>query len=89
MQLKIKKEVQVEARTISIHAKVSDRFTASIKDQDGKVIHEQEDGYVWPFFPEGGGDYIILDINIDTGQIMNWPVISAEDIEQVINGEEE
>lgn len=88
MELAVKKEVKVQAKTISIYCKVSDRFTASILDQDGETIFDQEDGYVWGFMPgDHYGDYIILDIDIDTGHITNWKKPSAEDIQELINKE--
>lgn len=51
--LKVKKEIQVQAKTVRIHAKCY-------------------------------GDYIILDIDLDTGKILNWKAPSAEDIEEWI-----
>lgn len=89
MELAIKKEVNVEAKTISVYCKVCDNFTASILDQNGETIYEQDDGYVWTFMPgEHFGDYLILNIDIDTGTITNWKKPSAEEIQSLINGEE-
>lgn len=82
----MKKEVQVQAKTLKIHLKVCDQFTASLCDQDGNEIHEQEDGYVPGFMPgQHYGDYVILDIDLDTGQILNWKAPDAEDIEAWIS----
>lgn len=90
MELAVKKEVKVQAKTISIYTKVTDRFCANIIDQDGDVIFDQDDGYVWGFMPgEHYGDYIILDIDIDTGQIKNWKPPSAQEIQDLINGDDE
>ena len=81
--ISMKKEVEVHARTLSIYCKVSDRFTASLLDQDGETIHEQEDGYVPNFMPgEHYGDYIILEIDLDTGQVKNWKAPTADEIEK-------
>lgn len=78
----MKKEVQVQAKTLKIHCKVCDNFTASLMDQDGNEIHEQEDGYVPHFMPgQHYGDYLILDIDLDTGQIVNWKAPTADDIQ--------
>jgi hypothetical protein len=90
MELEIKKPVKVQAKTISIYCKVCDNFTASIRDQDGETIFEQEDGYVWDIMPgDHHGDYLILDIDIDSGRINNWQKPSAEDVMWLINREGE
>lgn len=82
----MKKEIQVQAKTLKIYMKVSDQFSASLVDQNGEEIHDQEDGYVPGFMPgEHYGDYVILDIDIDTGQITNWEPPSADEIEDWIN----
>lgn len=83
----MKKEIQVEAKTLSIYCKVSDNFTASLLDQNGETIHDQDDGYVPGFMPgQHYGDYIILEIDIDTGVVKNWKVPDAEAIQKWING---
>jgi len=89
MELEIKKPVKVQAKTISIYCKVCDNFTASIKDQDGETLFEQEDGYVWDIMPgDHYGDYLILDIDIDTGRINNWQKPDAADVMELINRED-
>ena len=81
----MKKEVEVQAKTLSIHIKVSDQFSAQLLDQDGSVIHDQEDGYVPGFMPgEHYGDYVILEIDIDTGKINNWKPVTSEAIQEWI-----
>ena len=68
--ISMKKEVQVEAKTLAIYCKVCDNFTAALKDQFGNEIHDQEDGYVPDFMPgQHYGDYLILDIDLDTGAV--------------------
>lgn len=85
----MKKEVQVQAKTLKIYMKVSDRFSASLVDQDGAEIHDQEDGYVPGFMPgEHYGDYVILDIELDTGKILNWKPPTAKQIQEWIAPEE-
>lgn len=69
MELNIKKTVAVQAKELRIYCKVCDNFTASLHDQDGTEI----DGYIPGFMPgEHFGDYLILNIDIETGQITNW-----------------
>ena len=55
-------------------------FSANLV-KDGKVIGEY-DGYVPKFFPGMHyGDYVMLDIDIETGKIVNWNRPNAEDLE--------
>jgi hypothetical protein len=88
MEISQTKVVPVIAKTLRIHMKVSDRFEASILDENGKELGGQEDGYVPDFMPEDHyGDYVILNIDLDTGQVTNWKKPTAEQIEQFIAGE--
>jgi len=81
--------VKVNAKTLSIHMKVSDRFSAKLLSATGTVLKDQDDGYVPSFMPgEHYGDYVILDIDIDTGQITNWKTPTKEQIENFIHGED-
>ena len=89
MELEIKKPQTVNAKTLKIHLKVSDCFTASLVSDKGDVIHEQDDGYVPKFMPGTHyGDYVILDIDIDSGQVTNWKSLTAGDIEDWITPNE-
>ena len=74
------KVVQVEAKTIHVYAKVCDCGCYTVKDQDGKEL-AYRDGYVPKLFPgDHYGDYLILDIDIETGRIINWVVPTAEQL---------
>jgi hypothetical protein len=60
-------------KILSICGKTSDMCSIQAKTQDGKVITEYS-GYVPDFFPgEHYGDYLMFDIDVKTGQILNWP----------------
>ena len=87
MKVGMKKTVEVEAKVLRMSVKCSDRFYCTITDQDGEQLI-QYDGYVPSFFPGGDGDYVELDIDIDTGKILNWKP-SAAKIAEFLNGEEE
>ena len=90
MEINQLKQIKVNAKTISIFCKVSDRFTYAIKDEQGGVIFSQDDGYVPSFMPgQHYGDYVILEIDLDTGLVTNWSKPSAEQIEEAIKGGEE
>lgn len=63
-------------KTITISAKCSDLFSASL--DDGR----EYDGYVPDFFPgEHYGDYVELEIELATGKILNWKVPTKKDLE--------
>ena len=60
---------------ITISAKCSDLFYAQL--DDGR----EYDGYVPEFFPgEHYGDYVALEIDLSTGQILNWKKPSLKDL---------
>jgi hypothetical protein len=89
MELDVKKTVTVKATTLRIHAKCSDMCSSELVDQDGATIHET-DGYVPGFMPgEHYGDYIILDIDIDTGMIKNWKKPTKEVIKEWIKANDD
>ena len=57
---------------IQMCVKCSDMFSARLVDDKGKLVGDY-DGYVPDFFPgEHYGDYVELDIDADTGRILNW-----------------
>lgn len=69
---------------LSVVAKCSDMFNATLIDGDGKVLKEH-DGYVPSFMPgEHYGDYVEIDIDIATGQILNWKKPSQTAINKFI-----
>ena len=72
-------EKEVDAHTLRVSLKVSDMFACRLFAKNGTLITEQDSGYVPRLFPGGPGDYVDLDIDIETGQITNWP--KPEDIE--------
>lgn len=86
MKIGITKLVNIEAKTLNLCLKVCDGFSGSINDQDGFTIKSFEDCYVPSFMPgDHFGDYVILIIDIDTGQITNWETPTAQEIEDFIN----
>jgi hypothetical protein len=77
------------AKTIEISAKCSDCFAATLYAPDGTVLKEY-DGYVPDFFPgDHYGDYVMLNIDIETGQILNWRQPRTEQLAAFINGDSE
>lgn len=63
-----------------ICGKVSDCGFYAVIDEDGNVVHDTQ-GYV-PSWLFGGGDYLEFDVDLETGQILNWEPPTAEQIEQ-------
>jgi len=63
---------------IKLSAKCSDLFDATlVEDNEGQKVSQGEyHGYVPSWFPnpneEHYGDYVQLDIDVETGQILNW-----------------
>ena len=73
-------------KTIIINAKCSDMFGAALT-QDGKTVGEY-DGYVPSWFPNPNsnhyGDYVELEIDIETGKIVNWKKPTAENLKDFV-----
>lgn len=65
---------------ISICAKCSDLCAVTVQDDKGKTILEH-DGYVPDFFL-GGGDYVEMTIDNDTGKIIGWKPITIDQINE-------
>lgn len=89
MEINMLKTVKVNAKTLKVGLKVRDEFMATLYDSDGAELKQYE-GYVPKFMPgEHFGDYVFLDIDIDTGTITNWVIPSAQDIQHFINNTEQ
>ena len=81
--------VKVNAKTLKLCLKVRDCFCAALMSESGKQLKDYE-GYVPNFMPgEHYGDYVDLEIDIDTGQILNWKKPTPEQIEKFIGGNQE
>lgn len=90
MKLDIQKTVTVEAKCLRLHIKVCDGFAGDVCDQHDEKIGEYYEGYVPDFMPGNHyGDYLILNIDLETGQIINWKPPTKEQIEKFIRGDNE
>lgn len=77
-------------KTISISAKCSDMFFAQAHDENGDKVGVDHDGYVPEFMPdEHYGDYVILDIDIETGKILNWKKPTQAQLNKTFKKKEE
>ena len=85
MQINQKKTVQVDVIELNLCIKVRDGFAAGLKDAQGEEVGSYE-GYVPDFFPgQHDGDYLMLNIDLETGQIKNWKKPEAADIEKMLD----
>lgn len=90
MKISQKKSVQVDVKTLAIYCKVSDRFSFTLLDAQGEEVYQQEDGYVPDLMPgDHYGDYIILNIDIETGVVTNWRAPTAAELEKVIDNSDD
>ena len=90
MEIKATQVVNINVKTLKLHLKVSDRFTASLESATGTELYSQDDGYVPDFMPDQHyGDYVVLDIDLDTGQITNWETPTAEQVEDFMKDDSE
>lgn len=78
------KQIEVDVTEIRLHMKVRDTFNSCLADAQGDEFAFYE-GYVPGFFPgEHYGDYLILNIDLETGQIKNWVKPKPKDLEELI-----
>lgn len=89
VQVNIPQPQNVEIKTLKLHLKVRDCFDATFLNEHGNTVLDYS-GYVPDFMPgDHYGDYVILDIDIDTGKVINWQVPTKEQLESLINKEDD
>lgn len=82
MKVNVGETRRVDVKTLDVHAHVCDSGTYTLYDTDGKQVAERDD-YVPKFFPgQHFGDDIILKIDIETGQILNWKVPTEDQLDE-------
>ena len=70
-----------DIRVVRVHVKVRDEGYYDLVDADNNVVAQKAEDYVPGFFPgDHFGDYLMLDIDIETGQILNWVAPTEEEI---------
>lgn len=73
MELNVMMPQMVNAKSVHVHVKVVDTGNYELRDHLERKIASRDEDYVPGFFPgDHYGDYLILDIDIETGQIRNW-----------------
>ena len=78
----------VDAKILKLHLKVRDEFYATLQGADGEVLGEYE-GYVKLMPGDHYGDYVYLDIDLETGQITNWKQPTPEEVVEFLEECEE
>lgn len=68
------------SKILKVNAHCQDRCVVQI---DGK----ERDGYVPKGLGIGSGDYISIEIDLETGQIVGWKEPTAEVLDEVFNTE--
>lgn len=83
-------EQKVSVKSVSVHVKVGDRGNYDFKSPTGTELKSIDGDYVPSFFPgDHYGDYLILDIDLSTGKILNWKAPTESQIKEIFNGDEE
>lgn len=72
-------------KTLTISAKASDLFSAQVVDENDETY--EYDGYVPDDIGIGGGDYVEIEINAQTGQIQGWKPLTLNDWKAVTEDE--
>lgn len=81
--------LEAELKEMRLCIKVSDGFTCSLHNPDGGEFASHE-GYVPDFFPgDHYGDYLMLNIDVETGQITNWKTPTAEDMTKMLSNDDD
>lgn len=90
MKVNIKKVVEEkeDITAIEVIAHCRDCCIVQLMNGVGDIIHDH-DGYVPDFLPGHHGDSLELTIDIETGQILNWPKITKSKLEEFINSEKD
>lgn len=84
MKTEISENRVVDIKRIKTCIKVCDRFTADVIGEGDVKIGVIENQYVPDLFPgQHYGDYLELDIDIETGKILNWKPPFPSELEQL------
>ena len=65
---------------LTISSKSSDLNTFRYEDKNGKVTKSNDYAYVPENIGIGGGDYVEMEIDTETGQILNWKKLTDKQV---------
>ena len=89
MEFEIKATKIVNAKTLKIFTKPVDSGTYVLVDAEGAEI-KSRDGYVPHLIPgDHYGDYLNLEIDLETGRILNWKPPTARQLAAFVDDEDE
>lgn len=77
----IKNKDMSKIKTVKFRGKVSDRFDIQLKDVDGNKIYD-EGGYMPNWLSVKDYDDVSMEIDNETGRILNWVPIGDEVLEE-------
>lgn len=85
VEVNIVRPMNTEVNMLRIFIKVRDEGSYTLfTGEGGDTVADAVETYVPPFVPGGPGDYIAMDIDINTGQILNWVQPSSRTLEKWI-----
>jgi ATP-dependent RNA circularization protein (DNA/RNA ligase family) len=76
------------AKVLRFSAKCSDMFSAELISDEGNTVKAMEvvgeyNGYVPMFFPgKNYGDNVMMDVDVETGRIVNWTKPTQEQLDE-------
>lgn len=87
MEIDVQVTKKMNIKRFRVEMKVTDRFGGIFIDSDGNKVKTIEDQSVPDFFPgQHHGDYLFLDIDLETGRIQNWQKPTPEELTRLYNG---
>lgn len=85
MKVSVMEKVEKDISVIALHIKIRDEFCCTFQDAAGFHMGHYE-GYVPDFFPGNHyGDYLILNIDVETGMILNWMKPTTKELEKILD----
>jgi hypothetical protein len=77
-----------DIKTVIFSARVGTEVSFEYMDQNGYNLYQNEGGELPKFFPTFAGEapkgFIDFEIDIETGQILNWVKPSQQELEEAI-----
>ena len=88
MKVNITEKVEKDIKFIEVIAHCRDCCITQLTNGVGDVLYEH-DGYVPAFLPNTHRDSLNLIIDLETGQIQNWPKITNDQLQKFIEVNDE
>jgi hypothetical protein len=75
-------------KTILISAHCADRSNFIAKDANGRFLLDTDPDYVKAGLGFGKGDYVEIEVNIETGQVVGWKKPTEDDMMDAFGGKD-